>query len=147
MEPELAAILAEIDAAAYVIDCLPNMTAAEVAERTEPLVRIVRKARPTTPILLVEDRSYSDSHLVASKRERSLTSRAALKTAFDKLKTDGVPELYYLTGDGQLSDDYEGTVDSSHPTDLGFVQMADCFEAALRTLPIDAPSVLAPRTK
>jgi GDSL-like Lipase/Acylhydrolase family len=33
-----------------------------------------------------------------------------------------------------LGDDNEGTVDSSHPTDLGFVRQADAFENALRPL-------------
>ncbi|MEM9017450.1 MAG: SGNH/GDSL hydrolase family protein, partial [Verrucomicrobiota bacterium] len=42
MEPEVGALLAEIDAAVYVIDCLPNMNGEQVAERTEPLVRQLR---------------------------------------------------------------------------------------------------------
>ncbi|MEX2173867.1 MAG: SGNH/GDSL hydrolase family protein, partial [Pirellulaceae bacterium] len=46
MEPAVNELLAEIDAAMYVIDCLPNMNAAEVAERTEPVVALLRKARP-----------------------------------------------------------------------------------------------------
>jgi hypothetical protein len=132
MEPEVAQLIAEIDAAAYVIDCLPNLGAAEVAERTEPLVRILRKAHAETPIVLVEDRSYSDSFLVASKRERNQSSRAALRKAFENLQKDGVKELFYLEGERLLGDDNEGTVDSSHPTDLGFVRQADAFEPALR---------------
>ena len=58
MEPELAALLAELDPAAYVIDCLPNMTAEEVGARVEPFVRALRAARPGTPIVLAEDRTY-----------------------------------------------------------------------------------------
>ena len=61
MEPEVVELMAEIDASCFVIDCLPNMDAKEVAERTEPLVRKLREAQPKTPILLVEDRSYSDA--------------------------------------------------------------------------------------
>ena len=85
MEPEVAELLAEIDAAIYVIDCLPNCTASEVKERTAPLVQILRKARPATPIVLVEDRTYSDAFLVGAKKDRNSTSRAALKAEFDKL--------------------------------------------------------------
>src|SRR5690606_21529276 len=45
MELEVGRLLAELDAAVYVIDCLPNMDAKEVTERTAPLVRLLRKAR------------------------------------------------------------------------------------------------------
>ena len=133
MENEVNELLAEIDAEIYVIDCLPNMTAVEVAQRTEPLVALIRKARPTTPIVLVEDRTYSDAHLVNSKRERNDTSRAALKAAYDKLIAAGDKHLYYIPGEHLLGDDDEGTVDSSHPTDLGFMRQAEAM------LPVLAP--------
>ena len=134
MEQELADLLAELDVAAYVIDCLPNIVATDVAQRTEPLVRTLRKAKPNTPILLVEDRSYADSFLVTSKRQRNEQSRAALLAVYKRLQADGVKELYYLEGEHQIGDDGEGTVDSSHPTDLGFLRMADVFEPVLRKM-------------
>lgn len=134
MEAELAELMAELDAAVYVIDCLPNIGAAEVRERTEPLVKILRAARPDTPIVLVEDRSYTDSWLLASKRERNETSRAELRAAFERLKAAGDERLYYLPGDKLLGDDSEGTVDSSHPTDLGFMRQAEAFCEVLAPL-------------
>ncbi|MGE5192323.1 MAG: SGNH/GDSL hydrolase family protein [Deltaproteobacteria bacterium] len=134
MEPEMATLFAELDPAVYVLDCLPNMTAAEVAERVEPFVKTLRQAHPDTPILFVEDRSYTDSFLVASKRQRNAESRAALKAAYERLTKTGTRHLAYLTGEELLGDDGEGTVDSSHPTDLGFVRQADAFEKALKPL-------------
>ncbi|RUL87182.1 SGNH/GDSL hydrolase family protein [Tautonia sociabilis] len=132
MEAEVAELLAELDPAVFVVDCLPNMSAAEVEDRVEPLVRIIRASRPTTPIILAEDRSYSNAPLVSSLRNRNATSRAALRAAFDHLVAEGVTGLHYLPGDPQLGDDGDGTVDGSHPTDLGFVRMADAFEPVLR---------------
>jgi len=134
MEPEVTAFLNEIDAAVYVIDCLPNIQAAEVTARTAPLVEQIRQAHPQTPILLVEDRNYSDGFLVASKRDRNRTSQAALKKEFAALQAKGVKGLFYLAGDKLLGDDNEGTVDSSHPTDLGFFRQADAFEPVLREI-------------
>ncbi len=134
MEAELGRLLAELDPAVYVLDCLPNINAAEVRERTEPLVKILREAHPQTPILLVEDRSYSDNFLVQSKRMRNDESRKELRGAFERLQQAGVPGLHYLEGEHLLGADNEGTVDSSHPTDLGFVRQADAFEAALRPI-------------
>jgi lysophospholipase L1-like esterase len=134
MEPALAHLLAELDPAVYVLDCLPNMTAAEVSERVPPFVRILREAHPETPIVLAEDRTYANAGLVASSRERNATSRAALKKAYEQLLSEGVRGLSSLAGDPQIGADGEGTVDGSHPTDLGFARMADAFEAALRPL-------------
>jgi hypothetical protein len=134
MEPELAALLAELDPSVYVLDCLPNMNATEVTERVEPFVRTLRNAHPKTPIVLVEDRSYADAFLVTSKRERNDSSRAALRAAFQRLKKSGVKDLHYLAGAHLLGDDGEGTVDSSHPNDLGFMRQADAHARVLGPL-------------
>lgn len=134
LEPEVATLLAELDAAVFVIDCLPNVGADVVAANTKPCVDILRKAHPTTPILLVEDRSYADSFLVASKRQRNLTSREALRKVYEELRAAGDENVYYLEGEHLLGDDNEGTVDSSHPTDLGFMRQADAFADALAPL-------------
>lgn len=134
MEMEVVELMAEIDASCYVVDCLPNLEPKEVAERTEPLVHKLREIRPKTPILLVEDRSYSDSFLVTSKRERNEYSRHALHSAHARLRGDGIEGLFYLDGDFLLGADNEGTVDSSHPTDLGFFRQADAFEQVLRPI-------------
>ena len=134
MDPSMIDLLGELDAAVYVIDCLPNMTAAEVEARTEPLVKTLRKARPDTPILLAEDRSYTDSWILGPQKSRNETSRKALKAAYDRLRADGVKNLHYLEGEPQLDADGEGTVDGSHPTDLGFMHMAEFFGKALAPL-------------
>jgi hypothetical protein len=134
MEPELADLLAEPDPSVYVLDCLPNMNAAEVTERVEPFVKKLRAAHPRTPIVLVEDRTYADSFLIASKQKRNETSRAALKAAYDRLRKAGVKDLHYLKGADLLGDDGEGTVDSSHPNDLGFMRQADAHAKVLGPL-------------
>ena len=134
MEQPLVDLMASIDAAIYVIDCLPNMNGKDVAARTEPLVQTLRKARPNTPILLVEDRSYSNAFLVKSAQDRNQQNRQALQAAYQKLTAAGVKQLYYLPGDQLLGKDNLGTVDGSHPTDLGFMRMANVFEPLLRKI-------------
>ena len=134
MEPEVGDLLAEIDAAAYVIDCCPNIDGPTTAARTRPLVELLRKSRPDTPIILVEDRRYTDSWLRPGKKARNDANHAALKSAFDDLVAAGVPGLHYLGGDDLLGADGEGTVDSSHPTDSGFVDHAKAFAKVLDPL-------------
>lgn len=134
MEPEVAKLVAELDASVFIMDCLPNVTADTIKKETVPLVKTLRAAHPETPILLVEDRTYTNAYLKPSSQERHRTSRAALKAGYEQLKKEGVKNLYYLEGDNLLGDDFEGTVDSSHPTDLGFFRQADAFEKALRPI-------------
>jgi hypothetical protein len=129
MEPEVVKLIAEIDASVYVIDCLPN-----VAKNTGPLVQILREKRPATPILLVEDRNYSNSYLLPGRKQHNDENQAALKAAYHQMLKDGVKGIHYVEGAHLLGDDDEGTVDSSHPTDLGFLRQADAFEKALRPI-------------
>lgn len=132
MEPEVGALLTEIDAAVYVIDCLPNMVEAEVKERAEALIRQIREVRPDTPIVMVEDRTYGNSWIMKSKRERHAGSRAAFVHAYDRLVSSGVKGLHYVEGEALLGDDTEATTDGSHPNDLGFMRQADVLEPVLR---------------
>lgn len=132
MEAEVGQFLTEIDAAVFVIDCLPNMAADEVTAKTQPLVRQLRQAHPQTPIVLVEDRSYSGSWLLDGQRERNQGSRAALQAEYQKLRDGGVSGLHYVNGETLLGSDRDDTTDGSHPSDLGFQRHADAMEPILR---------------
>ncbi len=134
MEPEVLKFVAELDPAVFVLDCLPNMGAKDVTERTVPGVRILREAHPTTPILLVEDRNYETGFLVQARRDSNEANHAALREAYAALQKEKVPALYYLKADDLLGHDGEGTVDGSHPTDLGFTRQAAEFEKVLRKI-------------
>jgi hypothetical protein len=134
MEPEVLRFVAELDPAVFVLDCLPNMNAKDVSERTVPGVKLLREAHPVTPILLVEDRNYETDFLVQSRRESNDANHAALREAYAALQKDKVPALYYLKADDLLGHDGEGTIDGSHPTDLGFTRQAAEFEKVLRKI-------------
>jgi lysophospholipase L1-like esterase len=132
MEETVGRFLVELDPAAFVIDCLPNMTAEVVTANTISLVKQLRAARPEAPIVLVEDRTYPAGWLKKSMADRNRTSRNALKVGYQKLLDAGTPKLFYIDGESLLNQDREGTTDGSHPSDLGFVQHADAMETVLR---------------
>lgn len=134
MEPEVGALLAELDPAAYVIDCLPNMIGSEVAERTVPLVHQLRAAHPHTPILLVEDRTYANTPFLPQRQQRHQESRAALRAAYQSLLQTGHSQLGYIDGETLLGSDRDDTTDGSHPSDLGFFRQAEAIEPELRRL-------------
>jgi hypothetical protein len=134
MEAEVGALLAELDAAAFVVDCLPNMSPEQVRDRTEPLVKQLRSARPEAPILLVEDRTFTNADFFQRTRELHDERRLQLRRAYERLKSGGTKRLAYLQGDALLGADGEAATDGSHPNDLGMMRYADAYEKALRRL-------------
>ena len=131
MELELARLLAEIDASAYVLDGLPNMTPEMVPERAEPFVKILRDARPRTPIVLVENIVYQNT-LPETKAPDHVRKNKYLREAFARLKKAGVKGLHLIPCEKLLGRDWEGTVDGVHPNDIGFLRMADVLTPAIR---------------
>ncbi|MFM7205745.1 MAG: SGNH/GDSL hydrolase family protein [Planctomycetaceae bacterium] len=134
LDPEVGTLLAEIDAAAYVLDCAGNMTAQMAADRTAPFVRALRAARPDTPIVLVGTLNYPAGVILPASRETVAAKNEVLRAAFDRLTNEGVAGLSFIPGDALLGTDGDGTVDGTHPTDLGFLRMADAIEPPLRRI-------------
>ena len=126
MEPEMGHLLAELDPAVYVIDCLPNMSVELVSERAEPLVRILREARPSTPIVLVGERYVHHMSLLPERLRVYEQKKEAFLKAVERLVQAGVGGLHVVPGEPLVGDDGEGTVDGSHPTDLGFCTHGRC---------------------
>jgi hypothetical protein len=134
MDAAVGEFLAKIDAAIYVIDCLPNMGPAEVRQKCPALVKQLHAAHPETPIVLVEDRRNTNSWILPARDQFHTENHAALRESYDALKKEGVANLYYIPGDALLGDDAEGATDGSHPNDLGFMRQAAVFEPVLRPL-------------
>lgn len=132
MEREMAELLAQLDAAAYVVDCLPNMEAPEIAERTEPFLAVLRAARPAVPVVLVESVVYANEAFVGHRRKRHQSSTAALRAAYGRLLSAGYADVLLAPGAALLGSDGEATVDGVHPTDMGFHRMADALEPYVR---------------
>ena len=134
LELELAELLGELDARAFVVDCLPNLNPKGVAERTVPFVRALRTRRPDTPIVMVEDRVNANAAFFPGRARHHEGNHAAFRAAFDELTAAGVDGLTYVRDMPFLGEDGEATVDGSHPTDLGMVRYADALEPILHPL-------------
>ncbi len=123
MEPEMAELLAELDPAVYVLDCLWNMSEEMVTERVGPFVRRLRQAHPNTPILLAEDCSVSNT---------TPTRKGALvRKIYGDMQSEGIADLHFLSNENMLGDDGDGTVDGVHPNDLGMMRQAAAFNQSL----------------
>jgi hypothetical protein len=131
-EPEVAALLGELDASLFVIDPLPNNFPPQAAKLLPTFLAKLRRARPETPILLVGGPRYADAPAVAARAERSDDAHRVVEGIYRELVAAGDRRLYFAAGTDFTADGGEGTVDGTHPTDLGFVQMAEDLEPQIR---------------
>ena len=153
MELDMADVIARIDASCYVLDCLWNMKCrvlpdgdpAEadlaaagvgreftpeseclyVATRYEKFIRRLRSLRPETPIVMAEMCNV----FCGEKRPRNLVMRKL----YERLVAEGWEKLVYLPSEGMYPDDREGTVDGSHATDYGMVNLAQAYGKAIKS--------------
>ncbi len=132
MDAAVGEFLVKTDAACYVIDCLPNMQPALVREKCAPLVKQLRAARPQTPIVLVEDRRFTNDWITPAKKKFHDDNHQALRDSYEALKKEGISNLHYIEGDALYGADTEGATDASHASDLGFMRQADVMEPVLR---------------
>jgi hypothetical protein len=125
MHPGMAQLLGEIDAKAFVIDPLPNMDPALIRERSLSFILALREARPTTPIILVEDFPVSGSWIFPGRMKIHREKWRLFSRLYNQLKSDGDRQLYYVKGQSLLGLDNEGAVDGIHPNDLGYQRLAE----------------------
>lgn len=134
MEPALADLLAELDAAVYVVDALPNMDLALVRERAEPFIRRLCQARPQVPVVLVEDRPWASYWVKPALKAMHEEKWRAFRAVYERLRGEGFVQLSYVEGRTLFGSDGEASLDASHPSDLGFMRMADILEPILRAV-------------
>ena len=128
-EHEAADLLAELDPSVYVIDPLPNMAEDTVDDHIRYLLKALHSAHPNTPVILVENVVYQYEFIHEGPRN-------AKNVILEKVYKDSAKEwngrLYYVKNAKLLGSDGEGTVDGVHPTDLGFVRMADALAPVIK---------------
>ena len=126
MEQPIANLISDSNPIFYVIECMPNMYPPDlVSSNTIPLIDTIRAKDPDTPIILVD---LFTSPLTALDKNAIIgTSEMnnALKSQYDKMINSGYNNIIYLETQSALGNDFEGTVDAVHFTDLGFIRYSD----------------------
>ena len=118
-------------------DCLPNLpknswkglgisTDEEFKKRVLEAVRFLKSSKPDIPILLVDHAGYSEQFINKSRKESFSHVNKLQKEAYQQLMQEGYSELFYLTYD-KIGMSPDGTVDGTHPNDLGMMRMADAL--------------------
>lgn len=131
MEKEVAEMLADIDADAFVLDCIPNPSPAEITERTVDFVRTLRRKYPNTPIIVIQTLVRETGNFNQKARKLVEQQNEAIAEQMEVLRKQGVKNLYFIKEDNFLGTDHEGTIDGVHPNDLGFDRLLKKYKPAI----------------
>ena len=148
LEPEVFDAIAEIDANAFVIDCMPNMGGRkDIAQLMISGVRKIRK-QSAAPILLVAHAGYPGESSSDKDRDTYTDTNRQLDEAYASLRKSGVPEVYLLPHE-EFFLGLDETVDGTHPNDLGMRHLADQYEKKLRAMlhEVDGDFIFQPITQ
>lgn len=124
MELEVAAYLATVAADCYVLDCIPNQTPEQVADRALPFIKYLRSKKPETPIILVESVIRESGFFDQQVGRNVQKQNENIKKAFLQLKKENYKNIYYVPASTFMGNDHDGTIDGTHLTDLGFSRIA-----------------------
>jgi hypothetical protein len=131
MENAHADMVASISADAFILDCVPNPSPAEIKQRTAYLVNSIRAKHPTAAIIVVQsiirEGGYFDQKLGETVRQQNLN----ILKEVESLQQNGTKDLYLIKADDLLGHDHEGTTDGTHPNDIGFDRMLMVLEPAI----------------
>jgi hypothetical protein len=139
LDREFVDLMSEIDALAYIFDCMPNLTSAawttkdetDLLDKITYAVETIRSKFLDTPILFTEHAGFSDR---SATRELMIAHvNQTLREAFASLKSKGIKKIFLLTRE-EIGLDMDGTVDGIHPSDQGMVQYADAYARKIRKI-------------
>ncbi|MFA6185931.1 MAG: SGNH/GDSL hydrolase family protein [Phycisphaerae bacterium] len=133
-ELAMAQIISQIDASVYVVDSVANMNINLMNERYEKFVRILRKNRPQTPVLLMTQIHYSGELLPEQAAEYKRHNEPVFDT-YNKLRAEGDKKVF-LFDSGEIipvGGDHP-SVDGTHLTDRGFYMIAEGLEPKLKEI-------------
>lgn len=127
-EESMARLISEIEnPALLVLDYEPNCVSTELYMETLPrFIQTYREVHSEVPILLLSQFPYAAEAIDKYLYEDRLKRLDFQKTLIEQLKQKGDKHIYFYEGKNLLPDyQDECTVDGVHPTDLGFMSIAD----------------------
>jgi lysophospholipase L1-like esterase len=140
LEPSVIALMNEIDARLYVLDCIPNLTARaditsqELESRIMVAVKALKEKRPHVPVLLVDHSGGGDNHIMDTAAQHDYeNANQVLHHCFDNMKAAGITGIYLLTNK-EIGLSVYSTVDGLHPNDVGMMEYANAYEKSIRAI-------------
>lgn len=134
-EPELAELVAEIDASVFVLDYEANAGLERMRENLLPFAEIIRRKHPRTPMLILSKPFFSMIHFMPEGYEGARTSAAYFEEIARTLRGKYPGPTHFVNGWSLIGPDTPyAYVDGVHPNDYGFWMMAEGLAPILRPL-------------
>ena len=137
MDSSIGNLMAQIDAGAYLIDCLGNCSQELVEMLGYDFIRTLLEARPAVPLYMVAFILTPAMSFSASEFATITLKNQAWRNIYERLLSEGYKNLFYIPAEELIGEDAEATVDGIHLTDLGFLRMA---KALTRRMVYEWPS-------
>ena len=125
----MARYIAGLEMSAFILDYDHNAPTVEHLRNTHArFFQIVRQAQPETPILLASRPNFE------ADPEDSERRRQVILQTYLQAREAGDKHVYFVDGESFFGNRDRDlcTVDGCHPTDVGFLRMADTMEPVLR---------------
>ena len=134
-EPALARLMNQIEGKAMVVLDYQANAGESIRETLGPFIDELRKADSSIPILVISKIRYAKEMHDPSLLESVIALSAFQQTLVELRRKKGDKNLYFLDGATLLASAAdECTVDGVHPTDLGFMRMAEGIEPVIRSI-------------
>ncbi|NLO39781.1 MAG: hypothetical protein GX115_09970 [Ruminiclostridium sp.] len=125
LQPELARMLADMEADAFVFDAFSNPNPAEIESRFQNFVAIIREKHPHTPLIFLQTIVREGGNFDLKREAFEKDKREAAAKMVGKVRAMGDLNVFFVNPESILGNDHTGTIDGTHPSDLGFFRMAE----------------------
>ena len=128
-EDTIAEYISELDMSIFVYDYDHNAPTVEHLEAThEKMFKTIRAANPDLPVVFLSRPRY---YLTNDEKRRM----EIVKKTYERALANGDKNVYFIPGPTLMKFAKDnGTVDSAHPTDLGFFSMAKVLTPLIKQI-------------
>jgi lysophospholipase L1-like esterase len=134
MEPEVIAMLNDVQADAYILDCIPNSSDVVVKQRALNMIKAIQTKHPGKVIIMlnsiVREQSFVDAKVGAMVKAQNM----AIDSIARNLINNHTKDFYYIDTNGFLGTDHEGSTDGIHPNDLGSFRFVEKLQPIIEPI-------------
>lgn len=134
LDYEIAEMMADVDAAAYIMDNIPNSSVDQIRNKTEKFVKILRDRHPDVPIIFIEDPKFPGIPLNKKITAEVERKNRAIREVYAQMTANGLDNTYYVEQINLQPEDGDATSDEYHYTDIGFRKYCDTLLPILRKI-------------
>ncbi len=123
MDPIIGQCISELDVDLIMVDPIPNMSIDTIEKNAYIFMKHILERKNKIPVVMVSCFPYSTYGFYRSTTKAFDVCNPAFLKIFERLKNEGHENLHYFVANNMIGDDFEGTMDGTHPNDLGFYRI------------------------